>query len=183
MHDNDPNDTKTISAMTVMTRRLNKSLKCSNHTIQTQMHNFGKGSGADRVTQSCLTIKPNTPGIAARMAPGSGPAPQGRKPKDRSGESLAAPSTSGQPVILARADNPPKVTRKRPHDFTYVLDNNLPGATLTICLFKNKYFPALLQYMKCSALSKKEYRFSAVQCSAVKSGAVQCTEDNLLNST
>ena len=33
MHDNDPNDTKTISAMTVMTRRLNKSLKCSNHTI------------------------------------------------------------------------------------------------------------------------------------------------------
>ena len=119
MHDNDPNDTKTISAMTVMTRRLNKSLKCSNHTIQTQMHNFGKGSGADRVTQSCLTIKPNTPGIAARMTPGSGPAPQGRKPKDRSGEFLAAPSTSGQPVILAKADNLPKVTRKRPHDFTY----------------------------------------------------------------
>ena len=72
MHDNDPNDTKTISAMTVMNRRLNKSLKCSNHTIQTQMHNFGKGSGADRVKQSCLTIKPNTAGIAARMAPGSG---------------------------------------------------------------------------------------------------------------
>ena len=73
-------------------------------------------------------IKPNPPGIAARMAPGSGPAPQGRKPKDRSGESLVAPSASGEPVIVAVADNPPKVSRKRPHDFSYITDRNLPGA-------------------------------------------------------
>ena len=56
MHDNNPNDTKTIAAMTVMTRRLKKSINCSNHTIQSQMHNFGKGSGTDRGTHSCLKI-------------------------------------------------------------------------------------------------------------------------------
>ena len=121
MHDNDPKDKKTIAAMKVMTGRLKKSLKCSNPTIHTQMHKFGKGSGADRVCSSSLVIKPNPPGIAARMAPGSGPAPQGRKPKDRSGELLVAPSASGDPVIVARSD--------RPHDISYITDSNLPGAS------------------------------------------------------
>ena len=96
MHDNDPKDKKTIAAMTVMTGRLKKSLKCSNPTIHTQMHNFGKGSGTDRVSSSSLAIKPNPPGIAARMAPGSGPALHYKDGNLRTGvESLVAPSASG----------------------------------------------------------------------------------------
>ena len=72
-----------------------------------------------------MVIKPNPSGIAAR----SGPAPQGQKPKDRSGELLVAPSASGDAVIVARSDNLPKVSRKRPHDIIFITDSNLPGAS------------------------------------------------------
>ena len=72
------NDRNSIIAMKAMTKTLKKSMKCNPHTIQQQLHTFGKG-GAD-------SRKPNPPAISARLAPGSGPAPLGRRFKDRRGQ-------------------------------------------------------------------------------------------------
>ena len=36
--------------------------------------------------------------------------------------------TSSEGVFLARSDNPPKVSKKRPHNFSHVVDKNMPGA-------------------------------------------------------
>ena len=53
-------------------------------------------------------IKPNPPAIAARMAPRSGPAPLGRRFKDRRGEVVTL--TGGHVV---RAGNPPRVPKQK----------------------------------------------------------------------
>ena len=37
------NDTNSIKAMKAMTKTLRKSMKCNLHTIQQQLHTFGKG--------------------------------------------------------------------------------------------------------------------------------------------
>ena len=53
-------------AMKAMTKTLRKSLGCNQLTIQNQMHNFGKGGAASRVTPSGRIIRPNPPAISAR---------------------------------------------------------------------------------------------------------------------
>ena len=60
------------------------------------------------------------------MAPGRGPAPLGRRPKNINGETL----NLGDEVI--RSDNPPRFTTRRPHNFSHVVDHNLPGARFQI---------------------------------------------------
>ena len=65
------NDPNSIKAMKAMTRTLKKSMNCNPHTIQQQ---WGR------------VINPNPPAIASRLAPGSGPAPLGRRFKDRRGQ-------------------------------------------------------------------------------------------------
>ena len=60
-------------------------LQCNPHTIQNQLLTFGKGGAAARKSKWGRMIKPNPPAIAARMAPGSGPAPLGRRFKDKRG--------------------------------------------------------------------------------------------------
>ena len=80
------NDKKSINAMKAMTRTLKKSMKCNPSTIQQQLHTFGKGGAASRKTKWGRVINPNPPAIAARLAPGSGPAPLGRHFKDRRGQ-------------------------------------------------------------------------------------------------
>ena len=80
------NDKKSINAMKAMTRTLRKSMKCNPSTIQQQLHTFGKGGAASRKSKWGRIINPNPPAIAARLAPGSGPAPLGRHFKDRRGQ-------------------------------------------------------------------------------------------------
>ena len=53
-------------AMKAMTKTLRKSLGCNQLTIQNQMHTFGKGGAASRVTPSGRIIRPNPPAISAR---------------------------------------------------------------------------------------------------------------------
>ena len=48
-------------------------MKCNPHTIQQQLHTFGKGGAASRKSKWGRVIKPNPPAISARLAPGSGP--------------------------------------------------------------------------------------------------------------
>ena len=80
------NDRNSIIAMKAMTKTLKKSMKCNPHTIQQQLHTFGKGGAASRKSKWGRVIKPNPPAISARLAPGSGPAPLGRRFKDRRGQ-------------------------------------------------------------------------------------------------
>ena len=68
-------------------------------------------------------IKPNPPAIAARMAPGSGPAPLRRRFKDRTGEVVTL--TGGQVV---RAGNPPVYQNRRPHNLTLAISDNARSA-------------------------------------------------------
>ena len=85
------------------------------------MHTFGKGGATARNTKRGRGINPNPPAISARFAPGRGPAPLGRRLKARSGT-----TTVGNVDIMS--ENPPQYANRRPHNFTYVVDNNLPGA-------------------------------------------------------
>ena len=80
------NDRNSIIAMKAMTKTLKKSMKCNPHTTQQQLHTFGKGGAASRKSKWGRVIKPNPPAISARLAPGSGPAPLGRRFKDRRGQ-------------------------------------------------------------------------------------------------
>ena len=69
-------------------RLLKRSIKCVPLTIQSQMHNFGKGTvGTNRSSKHGRMIKVNSPATSRRTfkVPGRGPAPLGRPLKDRSG--------------------------------------------------------------------------------------------------
>ena len=70
-----------------------------------QMHGFGAGGAASRQTKTGRIIRPNPPAISARQAPGSMPAPLGRRFKDRSGE-VATTMEGGRSRVVV-ADNPP----------------------------------------------------------------------------
>ena len=63
------NDRNSIIAMKAMTKTLKKSMKCNPHTIQQQLHTFGKGGAASRKSKWGSVIKPNPPAISARLAP------------------------------------------------------------------------------------------------------------------
>ena len=65
----DHNGPGNVKAMRAMTKTLRKSLGCNQLTIQNQMHNFGKGGAASRVTPSGRIIRPNPPAISARSVP------------------------------------------------------------------------------------------------------------------
>ena len=119
---NDPNTIRALKAMT-KTLSFRRSMQCNPHTIQNQLHNFGKGGAAARKSKWGRMIKPNPPAIAARMAPGSGPAPLGRRFKDRRGEVVTL--TGGQVV---RAGNPPVYQNRRPHNLTLVISGNARSA-------------------------------------------------------
>ena len=73
-----------------------------------------------------MVINPNPPAISARLAPGRGPAPMGRRLLDRSGQSVTVSTASGSVTI--RSDNPPIYQNRRQHKFSQVVANNLPGA-------------------------------------------------------
>ena len=79
-------DRNSLKAMKAMTKTLRKSMKCNPHTIQQQLHTFGKGGAASRKSKWGRVINPNPPAISTRLAPGSGPAPLGRQYKDRRGQ-------------------------------------------------------------------------------------------------
>jgi hypothetical protein len=127
MQQNSPEDDRMLKAMTAMTKTLKKSLKCNPHTLQQQLHTFGKGTAAARATKSGRIIYPNPPAIAARLAGGRNPAPLGRPPLPRSGQTVTVDTGSGAEVV-AMSDNPPRHQSRRPHDFSQVVDRNLPGA-------------------------------------------------------
>ena len=118
-----PKDKSTLKAAKAMTRTLVKAQRSNPHTIQQQMHGFGAGGAAARRTRSGQIIKPNPPAIAARMAPGSMPAPLGRRFKDRSGE--VATTQEGEVVL---ADNPPAYRDRRPHNLSLAVSKNIPNA-------------------------------------------------------
>ena len=117
------NDPNSIKAMKAITRTLRKRMNCNPHTIQNQLHTFCKGGAAARKSKWGRVIKPNPPAVAARLAPGSGPAPLGRRFKDRRGEVVTL--TGGQVV---RAGNPPVYQNRRPHNLTLAISDNARSA-------------------------------------------------------
>ena len=60
----DPSNRKAVRAFT---KTLRKSLVCNDLTVQSQLHNFGKGTSAARSTKRGRTINPNPPAISARL--------------------------------------------------------------------------------------------------------------------
>ena len=98
-------------------------MQCNPHTIQNQLHTFGKGGAAARKSKWGRVIKPNPPAIAARMALGSGPALLGRRFKDRRGEVVTL--MGGQVV---RAGNPPVYQNRRPHNLILAISGNARSA-------------------------------------------------------
>ena len=117
------NDPNSIKAMKAMTRTLKKSMNCNPHTIQQQLHLFGKGGAAARKSKWGRVINPNPPAIASRLAPGSGPAPLGRRFKDRRGQVV---TLQGGQVV--RAGNPPVYQNRRPHSLTLAISDNARSA-------------------------------------------------------
>ena len=85
MQENNLDDPKFIKAIVAMNKTLKKALKCRKGEVMTQLHEFGKGTCAKRITKSGRQINPNPPARARRLAPGRGPAPKGRRPKAHSG--------------------------------------------------------------------------------------------------
>ena len=141
------NDTNSIKAMKAMTKTLRKSMKCNPHTIQQQLHTFGKGGAASRKSKWGRVIKPNPPAIAARLAPGSGPAPLGRHFKDRRGQVVkhiaildlflfhfslfikvhtqVAHLPGGEVIISGKR---PVYQKRRPHNLKLAIDDNVRSA-------------------------------------------------------
>ena len=98
-------DAGTLKAMRLMTKTLKKSMKCNPNTIQQQLATFGKLGAAGRQSKHNRIIKPNPPTISARLAPGSMPAPLGRRFKDRSGQVLVGAAPDGSDVTADRLGN------------------------------------------------------------------------------
>ena len=117
-------DAGTLKAMRLMTKTLKKSMKCNPNTIQQQLATFGKLGAAGRQSKHNRIIKPNPPAISARLAPGSMPAPLGRRFKDRSGQVLVGAAPDGSDVT---ADRPPVYRGRRVHDLAEAVRQNLPG--------------------------------------------------------
>ena len=65
--------------------------------------------------------------VCLRLAPGRGPAPMGRRLKDRSAETLTVLTNDGQTATI-RGGNAPVHKERRTHNFTNIVDSNLPGA-------------------------------------------------------
>ena len=86
-HVENPQDPSAKKAMLAMTKTLKRSIKCVPLTIQSQMHNFGKGTVGTNRSKHGRMIKVNSPATSRRTfkVPGRGPAPLGRPLKDRSG--------------------------------------------------------------------------------------------------
>ena len=86
-HVENPQDPSANKAMLAMTKTLKRSIKCVPLTIQSQMHNFGKGTVGTNCSKHGRMIKVNSPATSRRTfkVPGRGPAPLGRPLKDRSG--------------------------------------------------------------------------------------------------
>ena len=84
------------------------------HVLQT--YSTCSCPGQQDTTTYAALIQPNPPAIAARMAPGNGPAPLGRRFKDRRGEVVTL--TGGQ---VARAGNPPVYQNRGPYNLTLCL--------------------------------------------------------------
>ena len=86
-HVENPQDPSANKAMLAMTKTLKRSIKCVPLTIQSQMHNFGKGTVGTNRSKHGRMIKVNSPATSRRTfkVPGRGPAPLGRPLKDRSG--------------------------------------------------------------------------------------------------
>ena len=106
-------DEAMLTAMKAMTRTLKNAQRSTPHSLQQQMHCFGSRGDASRKTKTGLLMKPNPPALSARKAPGSLPAPLGRRPKDRAGE-------KGIPLPTPR--------NKRPHNLAFAVENNVPNA-------------------------------------------------------
>ena len=121
-----PGDKSTLKAAKAMTRTLIKAQRSTPHTLQQQMHGFGAGGAASRQTKTGRIIRPNPPAISARQAPGSMPAPLGRRFKDRSGEVATTMEGGRSRVVLA--DNPPSYRDRVPHNLTLAVDKNVPNA-------------------------------------------------------
>lgn len=119
-----PEDKSTLKAAKAMTRTLVKAQKSIPHTLQQQMHGFGAGGAASRRTKTGRIIKPNPPAISARQAPGSMPAPLGRRFRDRSGE--VAMEAGSSRVVLA--DHPPVYRDRVPHNLALAVEKNVPNA-------------------------------------------------------
>jgi hypothetical protein len=118
----DPEMTK---AMFAMAKTLTKISHCNSLTIQDQMHNFGEGGSAARKTMTGKVIKPNPPSISTRLALGRGPAPLGRRHRDRSGDTLQVQSLDGP--VTVRSGNPPLSLNRMTHNFSNNIEKNLPG--------------------------------------------------------
>ena len=101
-----------------------KSLGISLEKIWSQKksryRSFGKGGAASRKSKWERVINPNPPAIASRLAPGSGPAPLGRRFKDRAGQ--VAHLSGGQVV---RAGKPPAYQERRPHSLKQAIEENV----------------------------------------------------------
>ena len=120
-----PEDKSTLKAAKAMTRTLVKAHRSNPHTLQQQMHGFGAGGAASRCTKTGRIIKPNPPAIASRKAPGSMPAPLGRRFKDRSGE--VATTVEGGRTRVVLADHPPVYRDRVPHNLSLAVERNVPN--------------------------------------------------------
>ena len=87
---------------------------------KSRYRSFGKGGAASRKSKWERVINPNPPAIASRLAPGSGPAPLGRRFKDRAGQ--VAHLSGGQVV---RAGKPPAYQERRPHSLKQAIEENV----------------------------------------------------------
>ena len=127
-HVENPQDPSANKAMLAMTKTLKRSIKCVPLTIQSQMHNFGKGTVGTNRSKHGRMIKVNSPATSRRTfkVPGRGPAPLGRplnfKLKDKSGRVQIF--VSEEDDLVARSDKPFQFKPKKKHDLAKSVRNN-----------------------------------------------------------
>ena len=123
-HVENPQDPSANKAMLAMTKTLKRSIKCVPLTIQSQMHNFGKGTVGTNRSKHGRMIKVNSPATSRRTfkVPGRGPAPLGRPLKDRSGR--VQMFVSEEDDLVARSDKPFQFKPKKKHDLAKSVRNN-----------------------------------------------------------
>ena len=100
-HARNSQDPSINKAMMAITKNMNKSLRCTPLTLQNQMHNFAIGTVGRSRSKRGGVIKVNPPSLSRRTfkVPGRGPAPLGRPPKNKAGQTQIFVTTVDEDIV------------------------------------------------------------------------------------
>ena len=123
-HARNSQDPSINKAMMAITKNMNKSLRCTPLTLQNQMHNFAIGTVGRSRSKRGGVIKVNPPSLSRRTfkVPGRGPAPLGRPPKNKAGQTQMFVTVDED--IVSKSDKVFRPQIKKPHNLAKTVESN-----------------------------------------------------------